>query len=291
MANSEALGTEHTIDLPTGRLAYRERGAGPPVVFVHGLLVNADLWRDVVPAVADAGYRCLAPDWPLGSHRTAMPPSADLSPPGVARLIAEFLDALDLTDVTLVANDTGGALTQLVMTEHPKRLTRVVLTPCDALDYFLPPGFAPLTKLAAVPGFTWLLTRLVQLPFVQRLPLAYGMVMRRMPPADVLASYVRPCRENPGVRRDLRRFLRGVHRRHTLAAAEKLPDFTAPVLFVGAADDRVFPAHLAGRLAELLPDARRVTVADSYTFVPEDQPAELARVVVDFLRSTQLRST
>jgi len=255
-------------------------------VFVHGLLVNADLWRHVVPAVADAGYRCLAPDWPLGSHRTALPPSADLSPPGVARFIAEFLDALDLTDVTLVANDTGGALTQLVMTEHPKRLARIVLTPCDALDYFFPPGFTPLVKLAAVPGFVWLLTRLGQLPLLQRSPMAYGMLMRRMPPVEVMASYVRPARENPGVRRDLRRFLRGVHRRHTLAAAEKMPDFTAPVLFVSAADDRVFPARLADRLAELLPDAHRVTVADSYTFVPEDQPAELAKVVVDFLRST-----
>ena len=286
MANSDKLGTEHTIDLPTGRLAYRERGAGPPVVFVHGLLVNADLWRNVVPTIADAGYRCLTPDWPLGSHHTPMPPTADLSPPGVARLIAEFLDALDLTDVTLVANDTGGALTQLVMTDHPKRLAKVVLTPCDALDYFFPPGFAPLTKLAAVPGFIRLLSQLVQLPLVQRLPLAYGMLMRRMPPAEDMASYVRPCRESAGVRRDLRRFLRGVHRRHTLAAAEKLPDFTAPVLLVGAAGDRVFPARLADRLAELLPDARQVTVADSYTFVPEDQPAELARVVVDFLRST-----
>jgi len=285
MATNAQLGTEHTIDLPTGRLAYRERGAGPPVVFVHGLLVNADLWRHVVPAVADAGYRCLAPDWPLGSHATALPPSADLSPHAVPRPIAEFLDALDLTDVTLIANDTGGALTQLVMTEHPKRLARVVLTPCDALDYFFPPGFAPLTKLAAIPGFIWLLSRLGQLPLVQRSPMAYGMLVREMPPADVLASYLGPFHDDPDVRRDLRRFLRGVNRRHTLAAAEKLPDFTAPVLFVGAADDRVFPARLAERLAELLPDARRATVADSYTFVPEDQPAELARLVVDFLRS------
>ena len=286
MARSDLLGTSRTVELGQGVVIYRDRGTGPPVVFVHGLLVNADLWRHVVPRVAEAGYRCLAPDWPLGSHRTPLPPSADLSPPGVARLIAEFLDALDLTDVTLVANDTGGALTQLVMTGHPKRLARIVLTPCDALDYFFPPGFTPLPKLAAVPGFVWLLSRLAQLPLVQRSPMAYGMLMRQMPPAEVMASYLRPFRDDPDVRRDLRRFLRGVHRRHTLAAAEKLPDFTAPVLFVGAADDRVFPARLADRLAELLPDARRATVADSYTFVPEDQPAELAGLVVDFLRST-----
>ncbi|HEX4704101.1 MAG TPA: alpha/beta hydrolase [Pseudonocardiaceae bacterium] len=285
MANSDLLGVQRTVDLPTGRLDYRERGAGPPVVFVHGLLVNADLWRAVVPPIAHAGFRCIAPDWPLGSHTTPMPPSADLSPPGIARLIAEFLDALDLTDVTIVANDTGGALTQLLMTQHPKRIAKVVLTPCDALDYFFPPGFAPLTKMAAVPGFVWLLSRLVQLKVVQRSPAAFGMVVKRPPPPDIVASYVRPCRENAAIRRDLRRFLRGVHRRHTLAAAEKLPSFTAPVLLVGAADDRVFPPRLANRLAELLPDARQVTVADSYTFVPEDQPAELAELVVGFLRT------
>ncbi|HEX4723167.1 MAG TPA: alpha/beta hydrolase [Pseudonocardiaceae bacterium] len=285
MADSTELGTARTIDLPTGRLAYRERGDGPPVVFVHGLLVNADLWRNVVPTVADAGFRCLAPDWPLGAHTIPMPPSADLSPPGVAGLIAEFLDALDLTDATIVANDTGGALTQLLMTEHPERIGKVVLTPCDAFDYFLPPGFKPLTTMAAVPGFVWLLSRMVRFGFVQRGPLAFGMVVKRMPPPEVVASYVRPTHDSAAVRRDTRRFLRGIDSRYTIAAAEKLPEFTRPVLLVGADDDKVFPPKLADRLAELLPDVRRASVADSYTFVPEDQPAELAKLVVDFLRS------
>jgi len=88
------------------------------VVFVHGLLVNADLWRDVVPVVADTGLRCIAPDWPMGSHPTAVP-GADLSPPGLAALIAAFLERLDLDDVSIVANDTGGAITQILMTRHP----------------------------------------------------------------------------------------------------------------------------------------------------------------------------
>jgi pimeloyl-ACP methyl ester carboxylesterase len=110
MARSAELGQRRTVRLTQGVIAYRERGDGRPVVFVHGLLVNADLWRAVVPAVADAGYRCLAPDWPLGSHELPMPPDADLSPPGLADLIGGFLEALDLSDVTLVANDTGGAL-------------------------------------------------------------------------------------------------------------------------------------------------------------------------------------
>src|SRR5919197_4044419 len=124
MARSQALGTVHEVDLQVGRIRYRERGQGPPVVFVHGLLVNADLWRAVVTPLAEAGFRCIAPDWPLGAHQLPVP-DADLSPPGVAALLAAFLERLDLAEVIVVANDTGGAITQLLMTQLPDRLGRV----------------------------------------------------------------------------------------------------------------------------------------------------------------------
>lgn len=275
----------HTIDLPSGRLDYHERGSGPAVVFVHGLLVNADLWRNVVPAVADAGHRCLAPDWPLGAHRKPMPSSADLSPPGVAAFIAEFLDALDLTDVTVVANDTGGALTQILMTEHPERLGRIVLTPCDAFEDFFPPMLTPMRVVGSTTAGIWLLSRLAPRPAVQRSKTGLGMVVKHPMPQEIMDSYTHPVHADAGIRRDLRNFLRGVNKRYTLAAADKFADVKMPVLLVGAAEEKVFPERLAKRLEQLLPDARRVVVEDSYTFVPEDQPAELSRLVVDFLRS------
>ena len=282
-----ALGAGQTVDLPGGRVAYTERGAGPPVVFVHGLLVNANLWRKVVPTIADAGFRCLALDLPLGAHRVPMPADADLTPPGVARLIAEFLEALDLNDVTVVANDTGGALTQILMANHPERLGRVVLTPCDAFEEFFPEPFTSMPKRVGLPGAMWLLSRLLQLPAVQRQPTAYGWVAKRPIPAEIIRSYVRPSYESHRIRRDTKRFITGVHNKHTLAAAEKLTGFTKPVLLVRAADDRVFPAGLFERLAVTLPDARLVTVDDSYAFVSEDQPVELARLVVDFMANRE----
>jgi pimeloyl-ACP methyl ester carboxylesterase len=285
MTTSELLGTEHTVELPSGRVRYHERGTGAPVVFVHGVLVNSGLWRKVVPDIAEAGFRCLTPDWPLGGHRVPMPPNADLSPPGVARLIAEFLDELDLTDVTIVANDTGCAITQLLMTEHPARLGRIVLTPGDALDYFFPPMLSPLPKVVAVPGMSWLLTKAIQVPFIRRSPTVFGSVAKKPIPEDIWKSYTGPCAESPEIRRDLRRFLRGVHKRYTLAAADKFGDCKQPVLLIGAADDKFFPPRLWERLAQLLPDARRVVIDDSRTFVSEDQPAEVVRLVVDFLRS------
>jgi pimeloyl-ACP methyl ester carboxylesterase len=271
-----------TVALSNGSIVYAERGAGPVVVFVHGLLVNANLWRKVVPTVADAGFRCLAPTWPLGSHLLPMAPDADLTPAGIAQLIADFLEALELTDVTVVANDTGGAITQLLMAHHPERVGRVVLTPCDAFEEFFPEPFTSLPSRMKLPGAGWILSRALQLPVVQRQPTAYGWLSKRGIPADVIASYVRPIYDNAGIRRDAQRFIASVHNRYTLAAAEALPDFDKPVLLVRAADDRVFRPELFDRLGEVLPDARLVTVPDSYTFVSEDQPAELARLISSF---------
>jgi pimeloyl-ACP methyl ester carboxylesterase len=277
-----ALGASHTVTLSGGQVEYAERGAGPPVVFVHGLLVNANLWRKVVPPIAEAGFRCIAPVWPLGSHRLPMADAADLTPSGVAKLIAEFLDALDLDDVTVVANDTGGALTQILMANHPERLGRVVLTPCDAFEDFFPQPFTALPKLVGLPGSIWLASRLLRLPVVQRQPTAYGWLAKRGIPAEILDSYLRPSYQSGRIRRDTKRFIAGVHNKYTLAAADALPEFDKPVLLVRAQDDRIFSAGLFDRLAETLPDARLVTVADSYSFVSEDQPAELIRLITDF---------
>jgi len=284
MARTDALGTVHEVELPMGRIRYRERGEGPPVVFVHGLLVNADLWRAVVPGVADAGFRCIAPDWPLGSHEVAVP-HADLSPPGLAALIAAFLDRLDLSDVTIVANDTGGALTQILMAEHPERLGRVVLTPSDSFERFFPPVFASMPTVAGIPGAMWLLAQLLRVRALHRLPIAFGWVAKRPVPPEIADSYLEPSRRSKAVRDDLRRFLRGVHRRHTLAAAKAFPTFAKPVLLAWTTEDRLFPLELAHRLAGLLPQATVVTIDDSYTFVPEDQPELLTKLVIDFART------
>jgi pimeloyl-ACP methyl ester carboxylesterase len=287
MAISEELGVRRSVSLSAGTIDYRERGDGPPVVFVHGVLVNADLWRKVVPLLD--GYRCIAPDWPLGAHTTPMRAGADLSPTGLADLIADFLAALDLGDVTVVANDSGGALTQILLTRHPERIGRVVFTPSDCFESFFPPGFAFLPRLLRVPGQTWLMAKALQIKALHRLPFVFGMVARRPIPLEIRQSYVRPAARSAGVRRDVRSFVTRVHRRYTLAAAQALPAFTKPVLLAWAREDRVFPLALGRRLAGLFSDVRFVEVADSYTFVPEDQPAVLAELIAEFVGSTARR--
>lgn len=281
MPDSDVSGTVHEVDLGTARIRYRERGNGQPVVFVHGLLTNGRLWRKVAPAIADAGYRCLVPDWPLGAHEIPAP-NADLTPPGVARMIADFLQVLDLKDVTLVANDTGGALAQIVMANHPERIARVVLTSSDAFTRFFPPVFAALPRLARIPGGVELMARAVR---VRKLVHATGLmwVAKRPIPDDILDAYLLPSRRDPAIRRDLRRFLVSVDKRHTLAAAERLGAFTRPVLLAWSTEDKHFPMSLADRLARILPAAEVRPIDDSYTFAPEDQPEKLSGMVVDFL--------
>lgn len=283
MAVSEALGERREVELPQGTIRYRERGSGEPVLLVHGVLVNGDLWREVVPRLVDAGFRCVVPDLPLGAHEVPVREDADLSPPGLARLIADFAEAAGASGATLVGNDTGGALAQLVAVNHPEAIGRLVLTSCDAFEHFFPWMFRYLQAVARVPGAVASLRSAGKLRAVRRSPLAFGWLMAKDPPREVLEAWTAPLAD-AGVRRDVTKVLRGVNRRHTLEAAERLRSFGRPALLAWGDRDRVFPLADAERLARVLPDARLEVVRDSYAFVPEDQPAELARLIVEFLR-------
>jgi len=247
----------------------------------HGLLVDGTLWRNVIPRL-EGDFRCIAPDWPVGSHLIPATRDAALSSRGIAHLVAEFLERLDLEDVTLVANDSGGVVAQLLAVERPERVGRLVLTPCDAFDNFFPPQFRSLWYLARIPGSLALGLQVVRIARVGRLKLAFGGVTKYPVPADVVETWLRPSRTSRAIRRDTKRFMRAIDNRDTLYAAERLSSFTRPVLLAWATEDRVFPFEHARRLAEIFPDATLAEVHDSYSFVPEDQPARLAQLVADF---------
>jgi pimeloyl-ACP methyl ester carboxylesterase len=277
---SEQLGDVRETTLSAGRVRYHERGEGPPLVFVHGLLTNAELWRDVVPELAGS-FRCLSPNWPLGSHPLPMRPDADLTPPGVARLIDEFLAELGLERAILIANDTGGALAQLVATRYPSRLGGLVLNSCDCFTNFFPPMFRYLQLLARVPGGPWAIANTLRIPALRTLPLAYGWLANEMP-RQASDSYVTPGLRSADIRRDTAKFLRAVSNRYTLRAAEELRGFEAPALVVWGEDDRFFPVADGRRLAELLPNGRFETIPGARTFAPADQPKALAALIGEF---------
>jgi pimeloyl-ACP methyl ester carboxylesterase len=282
------------IELSAGVIEYTDTGGdGPVLVLLHGLMMDASLWDGPIASLSSE-HRCVAPTLPLGAHWHPMRPDADLSLPGIARLVAEFMDRLELTDVTLVGNDTGGALVQLLMAgDLSPALSRAVLVSCDAFDNF-PPGLTGKTLVAAgrlPPGLFGLFMQQMRLRPVRRLPIAFGWLTKR---GDaVVTRWMRPVLTQAGIRRDTVRVLRAVAASAQggllVATAERLPEFKHPALVIWASEDRVMPPQHGGRLAALLPGGRLVEVEDSYTLIPLDQPARLAEIIGEFTAAVRTR--
>jgi pimeloyl-ACP methyl ester carboxylesterase len=273
------LGEHKEVRLGAGTIGYHERGEGPVLLFVHGVFANAALWSKVVPLLAGR-FRCIAPDWPMGAHVTPMSPDADLTPRGHAAIVAEFCAALDLEQPTIVANDSGGAVTQILVAGHPELPGRLVLTNCDSHENFFPLLFKYLKAVAFVPGLTMLVAQTQRSRLVRNSPMAFGKLVKHGMPDDVARAFVKPLLGSAEIRRDAVKFLRGVNKRDTIAAAEQFGRFTRPVLLAWGADDTaVFPIRYAERMAREFPDAKVVPIPDSYSFVALDQPERLADAI------------
>jgi len=274
--------TRSEIDLPAGRIRYRDEGEGRPIVFVHGFLVDGRLWDGVVDRLSDR-FRCLAPDWPIGAQQIAMKPDADLTPPGIAATIASFLERLDLEDVTIVGNDSGGAMSQVLVTRHPERIGRLVLTNCDTHENFPPGIFKTMPPIAALPGGMALLSAPFRIGALARA--AFRPFTNGPLPPELVASWMRPGLEDRDIRRDAKKATVGMNKRHTLEAAEKLRGLELPILLTWAPGDRLFPLKYAERLASEARNARLVEIEDARTFVPIDQPQRLAEEIASFVSS------
>ena len=250
------LGEAKQLDLPSGRLRYHDVGSGPAIVFVHGLLVNANLWRKLVERLAP-DFRCVVLDLPLGSHTLPLRDGTTHGPPAMAALIADAVEALDLEDATIVGNDSGGALAQIVVTTRPERIGKLVLTSCDYRDNFPPKLFSYFKPAAAIPGAMWLLLQPLRLRPLRRTPIAFGWLTKR--PIDRAAedSYLLPSMEDGAVRADGRAFVNSSDIAQTNAAADRLPQFAKPALIAWAKDDRVFPIADAHKLRRRPPGRPR----------------------------------
>jgi hypothetical protein len=270
------------VTLSSGTIHYEKSGpdGGRPIVFIHGYTMASSLWEPLAGRLAGWGSRCVVPTWPLGAHREPMREGADLTMEGVAALVAEFLEALDLQDVVLVGNDTGGAIAQVVATTAPERLGGLVLTSCDAFEHFPPGGsfkaliaaarFAPTFWAAVAP----LRTRTVrERGFGQ---LAHADI------DDLVREWVEPVLTDSRVREDLRRFTASMNRQTTVDAGARLPRFTKPALIAWSADDTFFAVEDGRRLAAALPDSRFELIEGARTFSMIDQPDVLAELIAEF---------
>jgi pimeloyl-ACP methyl ester carboxylesterase len=277
----------HT-ELSHGTLHYRESGAGAPIVLLHGYLMGAGLWDPVV-SLLDGEFHCLVPELPFGAHPAPLKPDADLTAAGLGDLVAGFLDALDLRDVTLVGNDSGAAVAQVVAARHPGRLAGLVLATGDAFDNFPPKPFRPLIAAARTGALTGMIAMLKARP-ARSLPNAYGWLTHGDLPHGLIDEWVGAYFVNKGVRRDLRRLTATLGDDDFMnQIATELAAFTKPALLAWAADDRFFPVEHARRLAAILPSAQLEMIAGSRTWVMLDQPERTAELTAGLARRATAR--
>jgi pimeloyl-ACP methyl ester carboxylesterase len=281
------------VDLPQGRLTYRTAGptssSSPPVVFVHGILVDARLWEPVASRLAAEGVASFAPTLPLGAHQRPMNADADLSPQGVARLVLDFIDVLGLSDVTIVGNDTGGAICQVMLGADTSRIGAAVLTNCDALGTFPPRGFAPLFSALRHPALVAGLVPGLRSEKIRQGPLAYGPLTSSPLDPALTRDWVRPLAE-AAIRRDLAKLARGVHPRVLLDAASRFDQFTGPVRILWGEADRFFRTDLGRQLAAAFPHATLTTIQGGRTFLPLDHPGEVAHEITAAVRDSSPRT-
>jgi pimeloyl-ACP methyl ester carboxylesterase len=275
----------HELELSAGTIEYEDTGGdGPAIVLLSGLIMDGSAWRHVVEDLR-SDYRCLLPTLPFGAHRRAMHADADLSMRGIASIVGEFIERLDLRETTLAINDWGGALL-LIGDPRAERIGRLVICSCEAFDNVPPKGAARLLPyFARVPG--GLTAALMPLRFdpLRRLPLTYGPLSRRPVPRAIMDRWFAQLGRRE-IRRDLEKYVRDAAqgRRDLLAASEALDSFDRPALVVWTPEDRLMPPEHGRRLADLLPQGRLVEIRDSYTLIPQDQPAALAAHMREFLR-------
>jgi pimeloyl-ACP methyl ester carboxylesterase len=271
------------LELDAGPIAYRDSGGeGPPVVLVHGLLMDASIWDEVV-AELGSEFRCICPTLPMGAHRKPMREGADLSLRGLARILVDHLESLDLRDVTLVFNDWCGA--QVMIAEGwDERVGRIVFASCETDDNY-PPGLpGKVAGLSArlpggIAGF-----RMLRFRTLRQLPMTFGWMSKRPVPDEQFESWLEPLGRRE-IRADVRKYAAHTRtwRRDLAAATPSLDRFRKPVLVVWAAEDRVMPIESGKRLADSFPNSRYVEIANSRTLIPIDQPAALARTIAQFI--------
>jgi pimeloyl-ACP methyl ester carboxylesterase len=247
--------------------------------------MGANLWDPVIHLL-DHEFRCISPELPFGAHPTPMRPDADLTTAGLGRMVADFLQTLDLREVILVGNNSGGAIAQVVAARHPHRLGGLVLATCDAFDNYPPKLFRPLIAAARVGMLTPLLASLKIRP-ARSLPSAYGWLTHHQPPHELIDEWIANYLADKGVRRDTRRLTAAMGDDALMGQiAAELAGFTKPVLLAWAADDKHFPLEHAWRLAGILPDARLELIRGSRTWVMRDQPEHTAHLIGRFARRT-----
>ena len=261
-----------SVDTASGKISYVERGTGPVALFVHGVLLNGWLWRHQLEGLSDL-RRCIAPDL-LAHGRTEISALQDVSVTANARMLVEFLDALQIDQVDLVGNDSGGGICQIFAALFPNRVRSITLTNCDTHDNWPPEAFKPFVEMVASGGLADTLTAMLKDKSIYRSAQALGPAYER-PNAvtdETIDAYLKPHLSTKQRLHDLERFVGSFDNSHTVSIEDKLRSLTAPALIVWGDDDVYFDVKWAKWLAGSLSGARYpVVLKGARIFFPEER--------------------
>jgi pimeloyl-ACP methyl ester carboxylesterase len=272
-----------SIQLEGAPIDYVDVGSGPTLVFVHGAYVTGALWDDVVAKLSET-HRCVVPTFPFGAQARAVG-DADLGVRASGRRIHGLLDALDLSDATMIANDTGGGIVLAALGDSTldfSRVSRLVFTNCDSFEHFPPGSFAPIVRLCALNQtvgalvLSGLATRPGRKVFASAVT-RNGIDSARQP--AIFGGFL----TSPSVRRDAARFTADLKPSYTLGAAQALKSWPTPVLMAWGDGDKMFPVAHARRLAETFPKATVRIIEGSSTYVMLDQPGQTSTAIAEFV--------
>lgn len=266
---------QRSVQTASGRISYTEQGTGPVVLFVHGVLLNGHLWRHQLADLSDI-RRCIAVDL-LAHGDTEIAPDQDVSVTANAKMLKEFLDALQIDQVDLVGNDSGGGIAQIFAALYPERVRSLTLTDCDTHNNWPPEAFKPFLAMAASGGLRGTLDAMLSDKSVYRSPQALGPAYEHpeLLSDDSIEKYLRPLIRTEQRTRDLQRFLAAFDNKHTLAIEDRLKTLKAPTLIVWGTDDVYFDVKWSHWLADNIPATRRrVEFKGARIFFPEERSAE-----------------
>lgn len=274
---------DHKLNTSYGTILYQDIGAGMPIIFLHGTLSNANTWRKIIEPLSQH-FRCIVPTLPLGAHETPINATQPITGDTISQIIHDLVAHLNLGQVILLANDTGGAYAQVFTAQYPNQVSHLILTNCDAFEVFPPKAFNTLKTFINTPFLTDIMAKLFRIESVIESPLALGLLSNTLKGKQMKQYYLHNFIHNRDIRSDLKQLVTGWNAQDTLKAAQKLKHFDKPVLVIWGLDDKkLFPLELGQRVADLFPNSQFITVAGSSTFIQEDQPTVLINHVRTFL--------
>jgi len=285
---NKSLSEKRNVSTPSGRISYSDRGSGPAALFVHGVLLNGYLWRHQQTGLSDL-RRTIAVDL-LAHGDTEIEPDQNVSVTANAKMLSEFLDALNIDKVDLVGNDSGGGICQIFSALYPERVRSLTLTNCDTHDNWPPEAFKPFVAMVKAGGVRGTLEAMLSDKSIYRSPDALGPAYEH--PENVtdetIENYLRPFLASDERTRDLERFVEAFDNKHTVAIEPKLKTFEAPTLIVWGTDDIYFDVKWSRWLADAIPGTeRRVEFKGARIFFPEERQEEFNRELRGFWKQTE----